>query len=483
METRMGSPVEAAIRSTVMAGVKHISSFNRSIRWSTKPNPYLTGVHKPMSGELTLTDLKMTGSIPDGLNGLYVRNGPNPVRMPRAATHHWFVGDGMLHGIRLQDGKPVWYRNRWLRSTRVSEALGEQPAPGRRSPVVADNPNTNVIQHAGKILAISEAGTFPVEVSEQLDTRSHTDLDGTLEKAFTAHFHTDPDTGEMHGVCYQASESRTVWHTVIGIDGKVRRNEPIQVQDGPSIHDCMITPSYVIVMDLPVTFSMRSLLLGDSFPYRWRPQHTARIGLLPREGRGSDIIWCEVEPCYIFHPANAFETEDGKVVMDAAVHARLFAPGAQGPDSANIPLERLTIDPATRSVTRKVIDPEPQEFPRPDERRIGKPYRYAYSVALPNNRDPAFMGDSRIFKHDLTAGGREVRDFGAGRLPGEFVFVPRTPDSAEDDGWLMGYVIDTATDTTDFVILNARDFNGPPQAVVTIPHRIPPGFHGNFMPM
>ena len=68
-------------------------------------------------------------------------------------------------------------------------------------------------------------------------------------------------------------------------------------------------------------------------------------------------------------------------------------------------------------------------------------------------------------------------------MPGEFVFIPKRPDSAEDEGWLMGYVIDTRSGTTDFVILDAQDFTGKPQATVTIPHRIPPGFHGNFIPL
>jgi carotenoid cleavage dioxygenase len=316
-----------------------------------------------------------------------------------------------------------------------------------------------------------------------LETRTHTDFGGTLGKAFSAHPHLDPDTGEQHAICYYGQEQNLVWHVVIGVDGKVRRNEPIPVQDGPMIHDCMITKSYVIVMDLPVTFSMAALISGESFPYRWNPKHKPRIGLLPREGKGEDTIWCDIDPCYIFHPANAFETEDGKVVMDACVHATMFASGHTGPDSAITPFERLTIDPVAKRVTRRVIDQAPQEFPRPDERRIGKPYRYAYCVALPTDHRNAFESTSSIFKHDLTAGAREVHDFGEGRMPGEFVFIPKRADSAEDDGWLMGYVIDTRNGTTDLVIIDAQNLSGPPQASVTIPHRIPPGFHGNFIPL
>lgn len=478
----MPSPVETAIRGAVTKGIMGVANFNRAHRRSSAPNPYLTGIHAPLDAEHTLTDLKVTGTIPPALNGLYLRNGPNPFEAPNPATHHWFVGDGMLHGVRLEGGKALWYRNRWVRSPAINAALGEPQTPGPRvNP--SESPNTNVVAMGGKIWAIVEAGGLPVEVSDLLETRTRSDFDGLLRKGFTAHPHLDPLTGETHAICYNAMEPDTIWHTVITADGTERRHEPVAVQDGPSIHDCMITKKYVIVMDLPVTFSMPALIGGDTFPYRWNPKHPARIGLLPKEGKADDIIWCDVEPCYIFHPANAYETEDGKVIMDAAVHGDMFNGGNHGPNTTICKFESLEIDPATRKVTRTVIDDTPQEFPRPDERRIGQPYRYAYTLALPAHGDPGFVGDPRIFKHDLGTRTREVHDFGKGRMPGEFVFVPAHDAAAEDEGWLIGYVIDIAADTTDLVILDARNFPGPPVASITIPHRIPPGFHGNWVPL
>jgi carotenoid cleavage dioxygenase len=268
---------------------------------------------------------------------------------------------------------------------------------------------------------------------------------------------------------------------VVDKAGKVRREEPIAVQDGPSIHDCMITKSYVVVLDLPVTFSMKHLLAGFSFPYQWNPAHQARVGLLPREGKGSDIIWCEVEPCYVFHACNGFETDDGKVILDVCAHDRMFDEGAQGPDSNAVPFERWTIDPKARAVARHVIDADSQEFPRPNETRMGKPYRYAYAMALPDGFDAGSANQSRVFKHDLETGVREVHQFGAGHIPGEFIFVPRSDATAEDDGWLMGYVLNKDADTTDFVILDAARIEAEPVAVVHLPHRIPPGFHGNWV--
>lgn len=475
----MPSPVEAAIRGVVTQGLMGVANFNRAHRKAKAPNPYLTGIHTPLTDERTLTDLKVTGAIPAALSGLYLRNGPNPFTPPNPATHHWFAGDGMLHGVRLDGGKALWYRNRWVRSAEISQALGETPIPGPASRF--GSPNTNVVPMAGKIWAIVEAGGLPVEVSEMLESRTRSDFDGILAKGFTAHPHLDPVTGETHAICYNAMEPTVIWHTVLGTDGKVRRHEPIAVQDGPSIHDCMITKNYVIVMDLPVTFSMPALISGENFPYRWNPKHAARIGLLPREGKGDEIIWCEISPCYIFHPANAYETEDGKVIMDACVHSAVFADGQKGPNAATTTFESLEIDPAAHKVTRTVLDAAPQEFPRPDERRIGQPYRYAYTVALPPTGTADWMGASSLFKHDLGARTREVHDFGAGRVPGEFVFVPAHANAAEDEGWLIGYVIDTNTDTTDLVILNAQDFTGPAAAAITIPHRIPPGFHGNWV--
>jgi len=477
----MASPVEKLIRRTITQGMMKIAAFNRErMPAPAKPHPFLTGIHLPMDRELTLDRLEVQGTIPPGLDGRYVRIGPNPVRAPNPAAYHWFMGDGMVHGVRLKDGKALWYRNRWIRSNAVSAALNEPPAPGPRNPP-SDTVNTNVLGHAGKTWALVEAGGYPVEVGDELETVAHNPFEGTLKGSFSAHPHLDPATGEMHAICYSGPDLNTLRHVVVGQDGKVRREEPIAVSHGPSVHDCMLTGKYVLVLDLPVTFSMKTLLAGHPFPYSWNPQHKARVGLLPREGRGSDIVWCDVEPCYVFHPCNAFETDDGRVVVDVVAHETMFAQSTQGPDSKSVKFERWTIDPQARRVERKVIDPVAQEFPRFDERRIGKPYRYAYTVGL-ERHDEEFLPAPRLIRHDLETGRRELHEFSAQRYPGEFVFVPAHAAAAEDEGWLMGYVIDATTQRTDLVILDARDFGGKPHATITIPHRVPPGFHGNWIP-
>ncbi|WP_164156400.1 8'-apo-carotenoid 13,14-cleaving dioxygenase [Sandarakinorhabdus rubra] len=444
-------------------------------------NPYLLGPYAPVRDEISVESLPVIGTLPSELDGTYMRIGPNPITPPDGSKHHWFAGDGMIHAVRIQDGKALWYRNRYIRSNRVSAVLGEAPAPGPRYER-GDTVNTNVISHAGKILALIEAGGFPVEVDPLLGTVAYTNLDGTLQLGgFTAHPHLDPASGELHAICYNGGNRDFIRHVVVGRDGRVRRELKIPLPDGPMIHDCAITARFVLILDLPITFSIPAARAGMSMPYAWNPDHGARIGLLPREGAAEDIIWCDVEPAYVFHPCNAYDLPDGRVVMDVAVHDRLFvSEGTEQPGASTVTFERWTCDPVARRVDRRVIDAVPQEFPRCDERLTGQPYRYAYTVTLDEGRSPpgALSG---VIAHDLLTGERKTHDFGEGRIPGEFVFVPRSPDAAENDGWLMGYVLEVARNHTDFVLLDARDIAGPPVAVVPLPQLVPLGFHGNWI--
>ena len=475
----MGSRVETLIRAGVTKGVEAIAAFNRSRLPEPAEHPFLTAIHRPMDEELSLSDLAVTGTIPAALDGRYLRIGPNPIAAD-PASYHWFIGDGMVHGLAIKNGRALWYRNRWIRSTAVAKALGEEPAPGPRHSF--DTVNTNVVDIAGRTFALVEAGSYPVELSETLDTQCYNSFDGSLAGSFTAHPHRDPLTGEQHAICYEGTKPGEIRHVLIDAQGKVVREQPIAVAHGPMIHDCAITARYVVILDLPVTFSMRTLIAGHGFPYRWNLEHRARIGLLPRNGDAADIIWCDMEQAFAFHVANAYDLPDGHVALDVCGYETMFAGEPGGPDAASRGLERWMVDPASRTVTVRTIDASPQEFPRVDERRFGRPYRFAYAMAQSATPGKRFVSSGALYKHDLTRGTREVHDFGPGYHPGEFVFVPAGAASGEDEGWLVGLVIDQPAETTDLVILDARRFEDNPVASIRIPHRVPPGFHGNWLP-
>jgi carotenoid cleavage dioxygenase len=85
-----------------------------------------------------------------------------------------------------------------------------------------------------------------------------------------------------------------------------------------------------------------------------------------------------------------------------------------------------------------------------------------------------------VLKHDLRRGLTTARRLGAHQSVGEFVFVPNSPQSPEDDGVLMGFVYDADTDRSDLVILDAASLET--IAAIQLPARVPFGFHGNWVP-
>ncbi|HEU0192191.1 MAG TPA: carotenoid oxygenase family protein [Mycobacterium sp.] len=476
-------------------------------------NPYLEGGFAPIQQECTLTDLKVSGAIPEYLDGRYLRNGPNPVGEIDAGVYHWFIGDGMVHGVRIRDGKAEWYRNRYVRGPQTLKSLGEHTPPGRRFGARGIGANTNVIGHAGRTLALVEGGLACYELTDELDTVGVCDFDGTLPGGYTAHPKRDPDTGELHAVSYAFNRGNTVQYSVIGTDGRARRTVDVEVTGSPMMHDFSLTEQHVVFYDLPVTFDARQVadatappglrlatrlilnaLIGRvripdpitarlpagnnaerRMPYRWNPKYPARVGVMPRDGGSADIRWFDVEPCYVFHPMNAYDDGD-TVVLDVVRHPKMFDTDLRGPAEGPPTLDRWTVDLADGKVRESRFDDRGQEFPRVDERLVGKRHRFGYAVGVGDGT----ASDSTLLKHDLVGGTTASRSFGSGKQLGEFVFQNAPNGSGEDDGVLMGFVYDSATDRSDLAILDALTLED--VASIHLPHRVPAGFHGNWVP-
>ncbi len=440
-------------------------------------NLYLSGNFAPVADEHTAHELRVTGRIPESLEGRLLRIGPNPIA-PDPARYHWFLGNGMVHGVSLRGGRAAWYRSRFVRDDELVAAKGWPPVPGpRREDALGGGiANTNVIAHAGKTLAIVEGGNLPVELSGELETLSRSDFAGTLPAGFSAHPKRDPDTGELHAAVY-AVGAEQIQYVVVGVDGRVRRTVAVPVPGAPMVHDCAITRNYFVLLDLPVVLDTAAAEQGAGLPYTWQPDYGARVGLLPREGGAQDVIWREVAPCFVFHPLNAFEDAAGRVVIDVIRHPQTFASERDQAGNGPPTLDRWTIDPHGGPVKEERLDDRPQEFPRHDERLVGRPYRYGYAVQI-----GAGFHLEALLKHDLREGRTERHERGPFRAFMEPVFVPRAPDADEDDGWVLAYSYDADTNRSDVVILEARDFSGDPVATIHLPTRVPFGFHGNWIP-
>lgn len=447
---------------------------------TTPSHNYLEGNFGPVQEEITAVDLPVTGTIPAELDGRLLRNGPNPIGPQDPASYHWFTGDGMVHGVRLRDGAAEWYRNRWVRSPEVAAALGE-PAPPSPYPesVGIFAANTNVIEHAGRTFAIVEAGAPPIELTDELDTIGPSDFSGTLEHPFSAHPKRDPGTGELHVVAYHWAWGNKIRYMSVAPDGRVQRSVDVETPGSPMVHDMAFTERYALLFDLPVTFNLEAAMAGKRLPYSWNDEYGARIGLLPLAATdGSAVRWFDIEPCYFYHPLNAYDLDDGRVVLDAVRHPKMFATDLHGPNEGAPRLDRWTIDPVEGKVLEETLNDRSQEFPRLNENLQGRRNRYGYGVGVAFEE----VEHGPAIKHDLVAGTTVEHDYGNGRVTLEPVFVPRDGATAEDDGWIMSYVYDATTDKADVVILDAQDFTGDPIATIHLPVRVPFGFHGNWIP-
>jgi carotenoid cleavage oxygenase len=492
-------------------------------------NPYLEGFLAPVRTEVTATDLEVTGHIPEHLDGRYLRNGPNPAAEVDPATYHWFTGDGMVHGLALRDGQARWYRNRWVRSPAVCATLGE-PGPGRVDPragMLGLGANTNVLTHAGRTLALVEGGVANYELSDELDTVGTCDFDGTLAGGYTAHPHRDPRTGELHAVSYSFARGRTVQYSVIDTNGRARRTVDIDVTGSPMMHDFSLTDKYVVIYDLPVTFdpvqvmpasvprwlqaparlvvqsvlgrvripspiaamANRDTRRGVGLPYAWNPDYPARIGVMPREGGNKDVRWFDIEPCYVYHPLNAYsEMRDGAeiLVLDVVRYSRMFDRDRRGPGDTVPVLDRWTVNLATGAVHTECRDDRSQEFPRINETLLGGRHRFGYTVGIGGGFRTAggSKASSALYKHDYATGSSTVAALDPDLLLGEMCFVPNPArgDSAgaEDDGLLMGYGYHRGRDEGQLLLLDAQTCES--VATVHLPQRVPMGFHGNWAP-
>ncbi|WP_182884148.1 carotenoid oxygenase family protein [Microbispora sp. H10885] len=428
---------------------------------------YLSGRLAPVPDEIDALDLPVEGTLPPELTGRYFRNGPNP--RPGEEPGHWFVGHGMIHGIRLREGRAEWYRNRWVRTTRLDGA----PYLGDKGVDLAAVPaNTHVVSHADKIFALVENG-LPYEMTPELDTVGPCDFGGRLATAMTAHPKEDPVTGELHFFGYGWAPPYLTYHR-LSAAGELVETREVEVPGPTMAHDFAITANHVVWLDLPVVFDVN--LVGRSMPYRWDDLYGARLGVMSR--RTGKVRWFEIDPCYVFHVGNASEDEQGRIVVDAVRYApgafQAFWPTIGGTASpaahtGGAALHRWVLDPATGVSKDEALDDRDVEFPTVNETLTGLRSRYLYAVTK-----------DAIVKYDTGAGTSLTHETGD-RTPGEAVFVPAigtVSEGGEDAGWLLS--IAGTDDGAELLVLDASDLTQ--VASVRLPRRVPAGFHGSWIP-
>lgn len=438
---------------------------------------FRTGNYAPVHDELTAFDLPVQGRIPAELNGWYLRNGPNA----RTGAAHWCVGDGMVHGVRLENGRAAWYRNRWVRTESFEHPIGLYNDDGTRN-LHSSIANTHVVRHAGKTLALMEF-SLPYEISNDLETVGVYDFGGKLNDSMTAHPKICPVTGEMHFFgTGNILEPHVVYHRA-DADGRLTVNRPIDVPALTMMHDFALTAEHVVFLDLPLVFDLRVALAQQDvrelrdLPYRWDDDYGARLGVLRRDDPYGPVRWLDIDPCYVFHIANAYDVRsanENSVVLEVVRYPEIWRDSSKF--SADAALWRWKLNLDSGVVEESQLDDRGVEYPRVDDRLAGAAARYSVAV-----------GSDALVRYDLQRGTASEQRFGGGgrgapSAPSEAVFAPAAGESDELAGWYLTYVYDPVADGTDLVVIDASDFEGEPVARVRLPRRVPHGFHGNWIP-
>jgi len=434
---------------------------------------WLQGGYAPVYDELTVNDLPVRGRIPSELNGLYVRNGSNP---QKADSPHWFFGDGMLHGVRIENGRALWYRNRYVRTYLYENQIsfGDTTAP----PVRGNNQsNVSVVYHGGRLLTSGEVG-FPYEVDpSDLSTVGVHSFDEKLNTSFTAHPKIDPVTGQLHFFGYWFVPPFLTYH-VADREGRIVNSQDIAVQKSSMIHSFAITERDAIFWECPVLFDLQAALEGADNPFRWTPEYGTRLGVMPLGGSAAQIRWVEIPNCYVFHEVNAYRDGD-EIVVDVCRHDRMFDGEDLG--QTNLTIRRWHIATAGPQLTFRdeIVSERQFELPTHDRRFTGRKHRYGWFAAT--NYHPQTVDFAGTGLIDYRTGQARSWDPGPTRHANEAFFVPG--GAGEGEGWLFTFVYDHAADASDLVILEALRPERGPVAEIRMPRRVPHGFHGNWVPM
>lgn len=433
----------------------------------------------PVHEEVTATNLEVTGALPPELHGLYVRNGSNP---SAGASMHWFLGDGMVHGVRFERGAAQWYRNRYIDTPLRRAGTGLLESGG--APGGANNQsNVSVFEHAGRLLSSGEVG-LPFELSaEDLSTVGPYDFDGRLATPMTAHPKIDPATGRMHFFGYGFMPPYLTYH-VAAADGTLEMSQEITVAGPTMIHDFAITDRDAVFWELPVVFDLDAAVAmvtsGEpdaGFGFRWDPSYGARVGVMPLEGPASAIRWVEIDPCFVFHGVNAHRDGDD-VVLDLCVLPQAFA--ENGELEASTPHRwRIGTGGSELTFASEQLDDSPMDLPAIDRRFAGRHNRHAWYLVSDTTTDSPveFSGLTRL---DERTGRRDAYEPGPGLRVNEATFVPA--GDGEGEGWILTFAWDRARDASDLLVLDALDMAAGPVAAVHLPARVPYGFHGSWVP-
>jgi len=439
----------------------------------------------------------------------------------------------MLHALyftRSSDGTAAWsisYANRYVQSDSYTiERARQRPCflsvtKGnplamlaasllnmlRFGKVFRNTNNTSVFVHASRVFAAAD-NDIPHEMDLQsLDTMASWSVGGDWILPFTSHPKVVPGSGELVISGFNIMKP----YLTIGVvseDGmKLKQMVDLKQDRCTFCHEIGITKMYNIIMDMPLTLSASRILRAAPL-IEYEKASYARIGVMPRNGDAESVIWFDVEPFCTVHLVNCFEEGDEVVVRGFRVPASIImGPTLEhneesGDQEMNEEyfsrLYEWRLNLKTKAVAGEWLTGTDvaMEYPFINDKYVGLHHRYAYAQVVNVQGSmaggcgtvrPKFGGFAKLYLdqemkescgdpinveyHHL-----EINQFCSGAT-----FVAKANALHEDDGWIISFVHDEGTNISQAHIIDARRFESGAVAKITLPQRVPYGFHGAFV--
>ena len=445
---------------------------------------YLHTTVAPLRFEAEIHDCEVVGEVPRELNGSFYRCGGDTL-YPTMQNDNLNNGDGVMAAFHFEDGY-VDFIQRYVKTERfLLERKTRRRLYGAYRNAYTDDPstagtdrdntgNTTAFVHHGKLFALRE-DSIPYALDPiTLETLGLPAFRNALRtRTMTAHPKIDPVTGEWWSYG-QFSEKRFEGEMslhVIDKDGKVTREEEFTLPYPGMTHDWAVSREHLIFHILPYTVDVDRVKAGGDF-YAFDASLPPMFGIMPRSGTTKDLRWFPVPGAGVAHFMNAF-TEGDKVHVDGPTHSGHFFAFFQEVHGQDAPFKpgtfsRLTFDLSTGEVQVRALNNAPGGgMPQVDDRFAMQKYRYGYSTSR-----------GGLVRYDVETGGRQEHvTEGSAQEP---VFVPRSPDASEGDGFLLA-VVTRPDNRADLIILDAMDLEADPVATVRLPFSQPWLFHGCWM--
>lgn len=472
--------------------------------------PNFTGFNTPSRIEADVAHLVHCGTIPRELDGAFYRVQPDPQFPPLLEDDIAFNGDGLIARFHFHDSQ-CDFRQRWAKTRKwqIEHDAGKALFGAYRNPL-SDDPsvkgeirstaNTNAFPFAGKLWALKEDSPALTMDPASMETFGFEKFAGRMTgQTFTAHPKIDPVTGNMVAIGYAASGlcSDDVTYMEIAPSGELVREVWFKVPYYCMMHDFGITEDYLVLHIVPSIGSWERLEQGLPH-FGFDTGKPVYLGVIPRRDGvvQDDIRWFKRDNCFASHVLNAWQdgTKIHFVTCEAKNNMFPFFPDVDGApfngiEAMSYPTD-WTVDMASNSddfaaITR--LSDTSAEFPRIDDRFVGRKTRYGWFLEMDMRRPVELKGGSAggllmncLFLKDLESGREQHWWCGPVSSLQEPCFIPRSKDAAEGDGWIVQVCNRLEDHSSDLLLFDALDIEKGPVATIQVPIRLRFGLHGNW---